>query len=129
ITAGTALDQGREVLAVPGPITSATSVGTNRLIRDGATPYLGCGDLLGLFPELAGEGSRVEGAAVQGSALHPPLSTSDPLLRHVPVEGALLDTIVYASGWPVAKVLDRLLEFELEGRVEQKPGRVFRRVL
>lgn len=127
ITAGTALDQGREVLAVPGPITSAASVGTNRLLRDGATPYLGCGDLLGFFPEV---GSSESGAG-SNSKLRTPNSeppVTDPLLKHVPRDGALLDTIVYASGWPVARVLDRLLEFELEGRVEQRPGRVFRRV-
>ena len=46
ITAGTALDQGREVMAVPGPVTSPVSTGTNRLIRDGATPYLEPVDLL-----------------------------------------------------------------------------------
>jgi DNA processing protein len=119
ITAGTALDQGREVLAVPGPITSANSIGTNRLLRDGATPYLGVDDLLGLF----GTRSTLE---ARGTKLEAPIS--DPLLKHVPRDGALLDTIVDASGWPVARVLDRLLEFELEGRVEQRPGRVFRRV-
>jgi DNA processing protein len=127
ITAGFALDQGREVLAVPGPITSNNSVGTNRLLRDGATPYLGCGDLLGLYPEVEGGGSRVL-SEEDPCRTNPPLSTLDPLLRHVPPDGALLDTIVDASGWPVAQVLDRLLEFELEGRVEQRPGRVFRRV-
>ncbi len=119
ITAGTALDQGREVLAVPGPITSAASVGTNRLLRDGATPYLGVSDLLGLFGATGGAEAR---------RLKPEATVTDPLLKHVPTDGALLDTIVYASGWPVARVLDRLLEFELEGRVEQRPGRVFRRV-
>jgi DNA processing protein len=109
------------VLAVPGPITSARSVGANRLLRDGATPFLGCEDLLGLFPGVEGRESRVES---RGSRVE----VTDPLLRHVPTEGALLDTIVEASGWPVAQVLDRLLEFELEGRVEQRPGRVFKRL-
>jgi DNA processing protein len=122
ITAGTALDQGREVLAVPGPILGAQSVGTNRLLRDGATPFLGCDDLLRLYPEVAGQG----GPDPRPVAVEPPVT--DPLLRHIPREGGLLDTIVDASGWPVAQVLDRLLEFELEGRVEQRPGRVFRRV-
>src|SRR5438552_2295845 len=51
ITAGTALDQGREVIAVPGPVTSPVSTGTNRLIRDGATPYLEPVDLLQYYPE------------------------------------------------------------------------------
>ena len=133
LTAGFALDQGRDVLAVPGPITSLASIGTNRLIRDGATPYLGSGDLVGLYPEFRVASSELRGALedARNSRLATRdslLSTPDPLLRHVPPEGALLDTIVDASGWPVAQVLDRLLEFELEGRVEQRPGRVFRRL-
>jgi len=122
ITAGTALDQGRDVLAVPGPIFGAQSVGTNRLLRDGATPFLGASDLLALYPEVAGQATHDSRPAT-----HDPPGT-DPLLKHVPRDGALLDTIVDASGWPVAQVLDRLLEFELEGRVEQRPGRVFKRV-
>ncbi len=51
ITAGTALDQGREVMAVPGNITSPSSVGANRLIRDGAEPLLSSDDLLAHYPE------------------------------------------------------------------------------
>src|SRR4029079_4072797 len=51
ITVASALDQGREVMAVPGAITSPVSVGTNRLIRDGATPLLEPDDLLAFFPE------------------------------------------------------------------------------
>ena len=54
ITANHAANQGRDVFAVPGPITAPTSVGTNRLIRDGAYVVLGpdeiCGEL-GLIRE------------------------------------------------------------------------------
>ena len=53
ITVGTALAQGKDVMALPGPITSPTSAGTNRLIRDGAEPYLGVDDLLAHYPETA----------------------------------------------------------------------------
>jgi len=123
ITASAALEQGREVLAVPGMITSAQSAGTNQLLRDGATPFLGGADLIGLYPEAKAGGPVV----VERGRAGPP-ATDDPLLRHIPGDGALLDTIVEESGWPVAQVLDRLMEFELEGRVEQRPGRVFRRV-
>src|SRR5438552_6067763 len=46
ITADAALDQGRAVLAVPGPITSPTSLGCNKLIQQGAKPALCAGDIL-----------------------------------------------------------------------------------
>jgi len=46
ITARHALDQGREVMAFPGPVTAPTSCGPNRLIRDGAIPILEVDDVL-----------------------------------------------------------------------------------
>jgi DNA processing protein len=51
-TARWAADLGREVLAVPGSIRSAGSVGTNMLIRDGVRPYLGIADLFEVAPQL-----------------------------------------------------------------------------
>lgn len=52
ITVGTALAQGKDVMAVPGLITSVTSIGTNRLIRDGAEPLLVIDDLLRHYPDI-----------------------------------------------------------------------------
>lgn len=50
-TAAHALEQGREIFAVPGDITRPMSRGCNRLIRQGATPYTGVEDVLELlFP-------------------------------------------------------------------------------
>src|SRR5438552_10810508 len=49
ITADFALDEGREVLAVPGEITSALSAGTNALLKLGATPCTGAAEVLELF--------------------------------------------------------------------------------
>src|SRR2546423_800646 len=49
ITADFALEEGREVLAVPGEITSALSAGTNRLLQQGATPLLAVRDVLEVF--------------------------------------------------------------------------------
>ncbi len=48
-TAAHALEQGREIFAVPGDITRPLSMGCNRLIRQGATPYLGLEDVLDLL--------------------------------------------------------------------------------
>ncbi len=50
ITAEAALEQGREVMAVPGNITSPRSDGTNALIRDGAHPFLSADDLWSHYP-------------------------------------------------------------------------------
>ena len=51
-TVGHALEQGRDVYAVPGPITSAMSAGCNRLIAQGATPIVNIDDFIDqLFPE------------------------------------------------------------------------------
>ena len=67
ITVGTALAQGRDVMAVPGNITSATSVGTNRLIQDGAEPLIELADLLRHYPEAGGAlGQRVAHRGVAG---------------------------------------------------------------
>ena len=52
-TARWAVDLGREVLAVPGSIRNPTAAGTNRLIRDGARPFLALDDLLDAAPQLA----------------------------------------------------------------------------
>lgn len=48
-TANFALEEGKDVLAVPGPITSETSVGCNNLIKTGATPIMGIDDILEVY--------------------------------------------------------------------------------
>jgi DNA processing protein len=128
ITAGTALEQGREVLAVPGPITSKVSVGANRLIRDGATPYLEPLDLLQHFPET----KRVERAVEE---LAPAVRELPATLSVDEREVALLlgtnlvhiDELAARSGRPVSVVLGVLCGLEIAGVAEQLPGKHFRR--
>ncbi|HEX3275522.1 MAG TPA: DNA-processing protein DprA, partial [Gemmatimonadales bacterium] len=126
ITAGTALDQGREVVAVPGPITSAQSVGCNRLIRDGATPYLEPVDLAQFYPEVTFRPPEPPGGPgprpATLSALHRQVAQS------VGPDGSHLDTIVAQCGQPVGRVLAILCALELQGLVAQAPGRLFRRI-
>lgn len=52
ITARLAAEQGKEILSVPGNINSTYSVGTNKLIRDGATPLIEVQDILDLYPNV-----------------------------------------------------------------------------
>lgn len=58
ITARLALEQGREVLAVPGPINSNFSLGTNNLIKDGARIFSQIKDILEYFPEIKAKESN-----------------------------------------------------------------------
>jgi DNA processing protein len=127
ITAGTALDQGREVMAVPGNITSAVSAGCNRLIRDGAAPMLEAADLLQHFPELASVPSRT------------PAPSSTPLPEALlPAERELAglfgpdavhpDELALKSKRPIGEVLGLISGLEIAGVIEQCPGRLFRRL-
>jgi DNA processing protein len=129
ITAGTALDQGREVMAVPGPVTSPVSTGTNRLIRDGATPYLEPVDLLQYYPEAVL--APVEPAS-GGQNIQPLPETLTSAERQVAEllgsEPVHLDRLAEQYGRPVGELLAVLCVLEVQGVVEQRPGRLFRRI-
>jgi DNA processing protein len=107
ITARLALDEGREVLAVPGSILSEVSVGPNTLLCLGARPMLTPRDVL----DAIGHGS----AAGDGT---PP--AGHPLLEHLTAgERVTTDELVARSGLSVSEVHIALLELELRGEVER----------
>jgi DNA processing protein len=111
ITADFALEEGREVLAVPGEITSALSAGTNALLKLGATPVACAEDVLELFDLAPAEAAT---AAVGASAR----AILDRLR-----DGALTaDELVRASGVDPAEVAAALVELELSGRVRLEDG-------
>ena len=122
ITVGTALDQGREVMVVPGNITSPTSVGTNRLLRDGATPLLDAADLLEQYPELAGTGKR------SGSVPPRPTLTGDAATVYGLLEsGPLgLDEVVRRCALPAPQVLAVVTGLELTGHLGRRGGMICR---
>ncbi|HEY8259136.1 MAG TPA: DNA-processing protein DprA [Gemmatimonadales bacterium] len=125
ITAGTALEQGRDVLAVPGPITSAVSVGTNRLIRDGATPYLEPADLLQHYPEATPIDRTTEPA---GPDLPGTLTADErDVARLLGPDSVHIDDIASRLARPVSGVLAVLCGLEIAGIAEQLPGKMFRR--
>jgi DNA processing protein len=129
ITASTALEQGREVMAVPGNVTSVVSIGTNRLIRDGAAPVLEAADVLQHFPECTA-------ATAPGSTLSRTTRDLPQTLTAEERELAALvgpdpihpDVLATRVNRPVNEVLGLLCVLEIAGVVEQSPGRVFRRV-
>ncbi|MBA3658815.1 MAG: hypothetical protein H0W67_04395, partial [Gemmatimonadales bacterium] len=125
----------------PGPITSACSCGTNRLIRDGACPLLEVADLLAHFPEVAPgpvADPRMEPALPRRPAKPAVAAPATPLLvlpeaerlllALVAAEPRHLDEITLAAGRPPGEVLALLCALELAGVVAQRPGRLFQRV-
>jgi DNA processing protein len=118
ITVDCALAQGRDVLAVPGPVTSPVSVGCNRLIQHGAKPALGLRDVLEEY------GLNVDDAPA--SRLPTDLSEEELRVLGLLTEGEQhVDQISGSRG--VAEALAVLTSLEIRGLVEQVPGKVFRR--
>lgn len=115
LTADCALAQGKEVLAVPGPITSDASRGTNRLLQEGAKLVLSADDVLA---ELG-----MPSLPLPPSATLPPESQRVyDLLSREPLDPS---EIVDHTGLPHARVAQILLELVLAGRVEELPGRKY----
>ena len=129
ITADCALDQGRAVLAVPGPITSRTSLGCNKLIQQGAKPALAAGDILeelGLPGAAQGTAERESSVSAPGRTPPPDLSVLQrSLWDTLRSEPRHVDALVATAGADTGAVLTALTELEMRGVVQQRPGMVF----
>jgi len=119
ITARCALEQGREVLAVPGNVLSGRNRGGHALLRDGAKIVESADDIL---EELS---VRVPGRPAPASLTGP----EDLVLRNLPAgEACDLDAIADRTGLPSPRLLPRLFELEMQGLVRRVGGGRFVRV-
>lgn len=120
ITADFALEQGREVMAVPGNITSEMSRGPNLLIRQGARPVENAADVL----EELGFDRLFKVSGVEKPASR--LSSEEESVRKVlTFDPATLDQIVEHSGLAAQRVLAALTFLELKGFARQLPGKLY----
>ena len=127
VTADAGLEQSRAILAVPGPITSPTSFGCNKLIQQGAKPALCAADI---FEDIGlPTGLRELGVALSTPAPRvPPLDLTGlqlTLWHRMTTEPQHVDALVAATESGAANVLGALTELELRGLVRQGPGMVF----
>lgn len=115
ITARLALDEGRDVLAVPGSVFAPLSAGPNGLLRSGAAPALTVGDIL-------------EVIGVEAPPVIPDEPAQGLLAALRPGTALTVDELALATRMPVAAVLESLVQLELEGRVAREPDGSFRRL-
>jgi DNA processing protein len=120
ITANYALEQNKEVFAVPGNITSANSEGTNRLIKEGAKAVTETGDIIEeLAPLLRGFIKMQQRQAVSLP------DEEERICSALTREARHVDPVSRETGLPVNRVLDLLLSLELKGVVRQSGGKRF----
>lgn len=123
ITASIALDQGKEVFAVPGAITEAYGRGPNKLIKESRAKLVTCAsdvleDLRSVFGELMQQPRTPE----------PPVEVSlfeANLLELLTTEPKHIDNIAEAANATTVDVLVTLLSLEFKGLVRQLPGKMF----
>lgn len=116
ITVSHALEQNREVFAVPGSILSPNSRGTNRLIQEGAKLVMNCADIL---EEL---NLSVIAQQLEMKELVPVNETESRLLKELSSEPVHIDEVCRRSGLPIVTVSSTLAMMELRGVVKQVGG-------
>ncbi len=127
ITANYALEYGRDVFAVPGNINSYESVGSNRVIRDGAVAVTDVDDIVReyvrLFPQI---GKKPEKKGTPQRADDAELNEREKLLLSaLATEPAPLEEILAKTGLSVQEALSALSMLEIKGRCKSLPMKKF----
>jgi DNA processing protein len=129
ITASYALEQGREIFAVPGSPLDPRSKGSNRLLKDGATMATCVDDVLAALnwapaPSFLAEDSRHTNDDQSEAAFQhePDDSLRGIVLEKLSAAPVEIDELVRQTGAPAPAVLTILLELELAARIQRHPG-------
>ncbi len=121
ITARYALEQGREVFAVPGNISYPGSRGPNRLIKEGAALVEDVEDIIVNLPHHAAP-RETESSVAPSFALSPQEASIYTLVANAPLQ---MDEITVKCGLTAGEVSAMLLRLELKGAVTRLPGNYF----
>ena len=116
-----ALDQGREVFALPGNVDAPGSELPLKLLKEGAVLCTGAEDI---FVAMGWHRQAPE----QSSFLPDDADTDDPVLRVLAREEKTLDEILQETNMPVEELMPQLTLLELSGKIERRAGRSFARI-
>lgn len=130
ITARLAIEQGKDVFAIPGSIHATQSKGCHALIKQGAKLVESAQDILEEWPE------GVLPISVRTCADAPPDGAQTPstdgpkgsLLSALGFEPTGLDALLARTGLPTAALQAQLMELEIEGQIARLPGGLFQRL-
>ncbi len=122
ITAHLALDQGKEVFALPGNINSIYSGGTNRLIKDGARPLLDIDDIIEEIYELQINMDKKKRESIDYLSLS---DTEVSIIKIIEEGPAHCDTIAMRTGIEISNVMSILTILELKGLIKELSNRIF----
>lgn len=123
ITVETALEQGRDVFAVPGQIHNALSTGPHRFLQEGAKLVTCVDDIL----EEYGQTQLFRAEEIPAARMK--LTTEEEqVLQHITAEPITIEELAYLSGFHMAELMPVLSMLELYGLVQQMIGRKYIRI-
>ncbi len=123
ITARHAAEQGRDVFAVPGPVTSRTSRGCNALIRDGAILIQDAEDVIEHLGPLAQIAPLKDNQVVHHPSELQLNEIEQKVLQAIEAIPTDIDQVIAMSGLPVPRVLSTLSVLEMRGHIVRPSGR------
>ncbi len=125
ITAKYALDQGRDVFAIPGSPLDPRSRGPNHLLKQGAILVEDFQDILQVFPPISDEAP--EPLSLE-TGKEPEVSI-DSILDHLSAVPLSIDDLLQATRLPLTSLWPTLLDLEIQGKIERHPGNQISRSL
>jgi DNA processing protein len=128
ITANQAMEQNREVLALPGPVTSRASRGCNQLIRDGAKLVQTVDDILEELGPVKSPVKTESGYEVRNPSELTLNEVEQKVLSAIGESGTLIDQVIAASGLPAQRVIAVISVLEMRRLVRRLSGQYVSRI-